>query len=446
MEKKQKSGHLVLVVLPLQGHITPMLQLATILHSEGYSITILHSELNAPNPSNHAEFTFMPIPDRLSESEVLGGDLASLVLSFNKNCAAPIQQCIKKILHQKDSLDHIGGILYDTLMYCAQTIAYDLGLPGIGVRTNSAATMLVVPVFPHLDGKDFISQNELPELQSLQLQQLRAILSKNSKDATTEVRIAVTNGMKSSSAIIVNTMDFLEQAVLSKIKEHYPAPIFTIGPFHKLAPNVCSSLLLEDDSCISWLNKQAPKSVIYVSFGSLASIDQQEVIETAWGLANSKQPFLWVVRPGLVRGSESTESLPNGFLESMGERGCIVKWAPQKQVLAHVAVGGFWSHCGWNSTIESICEGVPMLCKPFFGDQPLNTNYICHVWKVGLQLQNKLERGNIEDAIKRLMVDIEGEEIRRRAMDLKDKAALCLRDSGSSRCCFNELTRQISSV
>ncbi|XWS28760.1 hypothetical protein CRYUN_Cryun25bG0098900 [Craigia yunnanensis] len=440
MEKQQKSVHLVLVMFPFQGHIIPMLQLATILHSEGVSITIVHPELNSPNPSNHPEFTFLPIPDKLTESEVSDEDIANLMLSLNKNCAAPFQECMKKILHQKDSHEHISCILYDSLMYCAQTVADDLMLPGISVRTSAAATLLLYPVFPHLDGKDSI--NEMPELQSLQLQHIRASLSQNPTDAMKEVRVAFTNGLKSSSAIIVNTMDFLERAALSMIKEYFSAPIFSIGPFHKLAPIICSSLWTEDANCISWLNKQAPKSVIYVSFGSLASIDEQELIETAWGLANSKQPFLWVIRPGLVRGSEWIESLPNGLQESVGERGCIVKWAPQKEVLAHAAVGGFWSHCGWNSTIESICEGVPMLCKPFFGDQLLNSSYICHVWKIGLELQNKLERGNIEGAIKRLMVDMEGEEIRKNAMDLKEKAALCLQEGGSSCCSFNNRKRK----
>ncbi|XVF46621.1 hypothetical protein PTKIN_Ptkin03bG0042600 [Pterospermum kingtungense] len=443
MEKQQKSSHLVLVMLPFQGHMTPMLQLATILHSQGFSITILHPELNSPNPSNHPEFTFIPLPHRQTEND---GDSASLVLSLNKKLAEAIQQCIEKILHQKDSLDRIAGILYDSCLYCAQIVADDLKLPGISVRTGPAATLLLCPVFPHSDGEDFASEDEMPELQFLQLPHVRALLSQHFSDEATELRIGMTNGMKSSSAIILNTMDFLEQATLSKIKEDYHAPIFTIGPFHKLAPNVCSSLFMEDANCIPWLNKQAQKSVIYVSFGSLASINEQELIETAWGLANSKQPFLWVVRPGLVRGSERIESLPNGFKESVGEKGCIVKWAPQKEVLAHAAVGGFWSHCGWNSTLESICEGVPMLCKPFYGDQHLNSNYICDVWEIGLKLQNQLERGNIEEAIKRLMVDMEGEEMRKKALDLKEKAALCLQEDGSSSCSLNELTMQLSSV
>ncbi|XVF19959.1 hypothetical protein REPUB_Repub11eG0156300 [Reevesia pubescens] len=448
MEKQQKSGHLVLVMLPFQGHITPMLQIATILHSEGFSITIVYPELNSTNPSNHPEFAFIPIPYKLTESEVSVGGGAGLMLSINKNCAAPLQECMKKLLHQKDSHDHIAGILYDTLMFCAQTVADDLRLPGISLRTSSAATLLLHALFPPLDGKDSISEDKMPELQSLQLQQVRAlIVSKNQTDAMAELSVAFTSGLKSSSAIIVNTMDFLERAALSKSKEYFPAPIFTIGPFHKLAPTICSSLLTEDTNCISWLNTQAPKSVIYVSFGSTASINEQELIETAWGLADSKQPFLWVIRPGLIHGSEWIESLPKGFQESVGERGCIVKWAPQKEVLAHAAAGGFWSHCGWNSTIESICEGVPILCKPFFGDQFLNSNYICHVWKIGLEIQSKFERGNIERNIKRLMVDMEGEDIRKKAMALKEEAALYLLEGGTSSCCsLNNFTKKILSV
>ncbi|KAE8711434.1 hypothetical protein F3Y22_tig00110293pilonHSYRG00032 [Hibiscus syriacus] len=442
MEKQRKSGHLVLVMVPFQGHITPMLQLATILHSKGFSITIVHPELNSPNPSDHPEIAFVSIQDKLTKSQFSLKDVASLTLILNRNCAAPLQQCITNILH---SYDHIAAVVYDTLMFCAQTIADNLSLPGITLRTCSATTLLLFPVFPQLDEKDFISEIESPELQVLELERFRALLSQNPTEAVMESRFAFTNAVRSSSAIIVNSMEFLEQEALSKVKQYFPAPIFTIGPIHKLAPKVYSSLLTEDDKCISWLDKQSPESVIYVSFGSIASIDKQELIEVAWGLANSKQPFLWVVRPDSVRGLDWNEPLQNGFQESVGERGCIVKWTPQKEVLAHISVGGFWSHGGWNSTIESICEGVPMICKPFFGDQHLNSSYICKVWKIGLEL-HELERGNIERTIRRLMVDMEGNEIRTRAMDLKEKAALSLMERGSSSCSLHDLTNQISSV
>ncbi|KAI5321841.1 hypothetical protein L3X38_030913 [Prunus dulcis] len=113
------------------------------------------------------------------------------------------------------------------------------------------------------------------------------------------------------------------------------------GPFHKIATAASSSSLEEDTGCIVWLEKQSHNSVIYVSFGE----------------------------SGSICGSDWIELLPQEFIEAVGERGCIVKWAPQMEVLAHDEVDGFWSHCCWNSTLESLSEGVPMICRPCSGDQ-----------------------------------------------------------------------------
>ncbi|GJV85320.1 UDP-glycosyltransferase 76G1-like protein [Tanacetum coccineum] len=109
-------------------------------------------------------------------------------------------------------------------------------------------------------------------------------------------------------------------------------------------------------------DNQSPSSVPYISFGSAAQLEEQQFLEVAHGLADSKQPFLWVMRPGFIKGSEGTELLPKWFLDLVGERGRIVKWAPQ-QVLAHKAIGAFCTHNGWNSTSESICEGYTVIQK-----------------------------------------------------------------------------------
>ena len=113
-------------------------------------------------------------------------------------------------------------------------------------------------------------------------------------------------------------------------------------------------------------------------------------------------------------------------------------------MLANDAVGGFWSHCGWNSTLESICEGVPMLCKPFFWDQNLNMRYVCDVWNVGLELE-EFEGGTIKNAIKRLMVDTEGKEMRKKAIHLKEKVELPLKEGGSCYNSLNDLAEKILS-
>uniref|UniRef100_M1BYP0 Glycosyltransferase n=2 Tax=Solanum tuberosum TaxID=4113 RepID=M1BYP0_SOLTU len=126
--------------------------------------------------------------------------------------------------------------------------------------------------------------------------------------------------------------------LFKEFREDFPIPIC---PFHSHFPASSSSLMSQDQTSISWIDTKPPKSVIYVSFGSIAAIEVNEFLEIAWGLANSNYPFLWVVRPGLIRGSEWIELLPSGFLETVDGRGHIVKWAPQQQVLAHPAVGAF---------------------------------------------------------------------------------------------------------
>jgi UDP:flavonoid glycosyltransferase YjiC (YdhE family) len=292
------------------------------------------------------------------------------------------------------------------------------------------------------------SQLEKPveELPPLKVKDL-PVINTDDPEAFYEVVAGLVNETKASSGVIWNSYEDLEHSALVTLRQEFPIPIFPIGPFHKYSsPSSSSSLLTQDQSSISWLDKQAPKSVIYASFGSIAAMNEAQFLEIAWSLANSKQPFLWVVRPGLVRGSEWLEPLPSGFLETLNGRGHIIKWAPQQDVLAHPAVGAFWTHNGWNSTLESICEGVPMICMPCFSDQKVNSKYVSHVWKVGLQLESGVKREEIERTIRRLMVEKEGEDIRDRISELKEKANLCLQQGGTSRESLDSLVTHISKL
>ncbi|CAH1438558.1 unnamed protein product [Lactuca virosa] len=195
---------------------------------------------------------------------------------------------------------------------------------------------------------------------------------------------------------------------------------------------------------MSWLDHQAPESVLYISFGSAAQLEKQDFMEVVHGLAISKQPFLWVMRPAFVKGSEWIDLLPNWFLDLVGERGHIVKWAPQQEVLAHQATGAFWTHNGWNSTLESICEGVPMICSPFWGDQPLDARYVSDVLKVGVYLENGWGKEEIASAIRRVMVEDEREDFRERARCLKEKVNVSLMKGGSSYESLESLVGYIS--
>lgn len=138
----------------------------------------------------------------------------------------------------------------------------------------------------------------------------------------------------------------------------------------------------ETDACILWLNeRQAPHSVLYILFGSFATHSAPQLLELAQGLEASGCSFLWLVRPpdapGISAATGSpvsiSEFLPPGFQERTKDRGmCYSGWAPQTRILKHPAVGGFMSHCGWNSTLEAVCSGVPMLAWPLTSEQHLN--------------------------------------------------------------------------
>ncbi|KAF2294873.1 hypothetical protein GH714_025819 [Hevea brasiliensis] len=319
--QQRKGCTLLLFPLPLQGHINPMLWLANILYSKGFSIIIIHTKFNSPNPSKYPHFTFHSIPDGLLEGEASTADVVDLVTLLNVKCIRSFRDSLVKLLLEVKE-EPIACLITDADWHFKQLT------------------------------------NRRPKL-------------------------------------------------------------------HFLA------------------GQKAPNSVIYVSFGSIAEINEAEFLEIAWGLANSNQPFLWVVRPRLVRGSEWIEPLPDGFQERLGGIGHIVKWAPQKEVQAHPAIGGFWTHNGWNSTLESICEGVPMICHPISGDQKVNARYVTDIWRIGLHLEKKLERGEIERAVKRLIVEADGQEMRKRIMSLKEKVEICLKQGGSSYDSLERLTDYI---
>ncbi|XP_065872337.1 UDP-glycosyltransferase 76F1-like [Euphorbia lathyris] len=452
--EERKGRRIVLFPLPLQGHINPMFELANILHSRGFSIIILHTTLNSPDPSKYPHFTFHFLHEKLTETEAeaSGLDTISLVILLNIKCCSPFEDCLSRLLSD-ESEEPIACLISDAIFYFTGGVADILRIPRFVLRTGGAASFFVFSAFPFLREKGYIPIQEsqleeaIIEFPPLKVKDL-PIFNKCISESLYQLILNMVNATKTSSGIIWNTFQELEQEPLASLHHDFTIPIYPIGPFHKFNfPSPITISSSQDETYISWLNQQAPKSVLYVSFGSIAAINGNQFTEIAWGLANSNQPFLWVVRPGLVKGKEWLELLPNGFVEELNGRGKIIKWANQIEVLGHGSVGAFWSHNGWNSTLESICEGVPMICMPCFTDQGINARYVSDVWRVGLQLEKGLlERKEIEICIKRLMVEKEGEEIRERSMLLKEKACFAWKQDGSSFQWLNKLVDHILSL
>ncbi|KAH7854227.1 hypothetical protein Vadar_011510 [Vaccinium darrowii] len=218
-----------------------------------------------------------------------------------------------------------------------------------------------------------------------------------------------------SQGLILNTFEELDGSTISRLRSFCPN-LYPIGPIHahlknKLASQVppsltaSSSLWKEDRNCMAWLDVQLPKSVIYVSLGSHVMMTKDQLLEFWHGLINSGHKFLWVVRSNSIAGENSWEArIPEELLEATKMRGCLVTWAPQEEVLAHSSIGGFLTHCGWNSTLESMVEGVPMLCWPYFLDQQVTSRFVSKAWKLGIDMKDTCDRVIIEIMIRDLMV------------------------------------------
>ncbi|KAL1549936.1 cis-zeatin O-beta-D-glucosyltransferase [Salvia divinorum] len=202
---------------------------------------------------------------------------------------------------------------------------------------------------------------------------------------------------------------------------------------------------VNSDDCLKWLDQQAPKSVIYVSFGTTTSLRDEEYAEIAMGLEKSGQKFLWVVREAdradiFAGGAEGRRiKLPEGFEERVQERGIVVReWAPQMEILGHPSTGAFMSHCGWNSCLESLTEGLPMAAWPMHSDQPINAIFVTEVLGVGVEVREwerrleVVEAVAVKDAVMRLMASKEGERIRRRAAEVGAAVRKSMEEGGQS--------------
>jgi UDP:flavonoid glycosyltransferase YjiC (YdhE family) len=203
------------------------------------------------------------------------------------------------------------------------------------------------------------------------------------------------------------------------------------------------------DACFDWLDAQPESSVVYVCFGSIAMPSEAQVRELAEGLEGSGQRFFWVLRT-----SEAlAEVLPGGFLERTKGRGLVyTEWAPQLHILAHRAVGGFLSHCGWNSVTEGMVMGVPMIAMPVMGDQMVNATLIVKVLGIGVRLNEigawfeTVGSEAIETAVRVLMTGAAGEEMRRKVAQVSETIQRSVRPGGSSHENLTQFLRHLKSL
>ncbi|XP_058096861.1 7-deoxyloganetin glucosyltransferase-like [Magnolia sinica] len=468
-----EKPHAVLIPYPAQGHINPMLKLAKLLHSRGFYITFIHTEFNhrrllrsrgSDSFSCLDDFSFETIPDGLPPSNRdATQDVAALCHSTRKTCLGPFRNLVTK-LNNTIGIPQVSCIIADGAMAFTLPVANELHIPEVLFWTTSACGFLCYLYYRELIERGFTPLTDesyltngyldtridwLSGLKDIRLRDFPTFIRTTDPDDIM-LNFVAEEAQKAckASAVVLNTFDDMEHDVLDAMRRMLPH-LYTVGPLslqcNKILDSrlnsIGSSLWKEEDECLEWLDKKKPGSVVYVNFGSITVISAEQLKEFAWGLANSNHLFLWVIRPDLVAGDAAM--LPQEFIKVTHERGLLASWCPQEKVLSHPSIGGFLTHCGWNSMIESVSEGVPVICWPFFAEQQTNCRFACTDWGIGMEIDNDVRRDGVEGLVRELMDGEKGKIMRKKTMEWKMAAKNATKKGGSS---YMNLEKLISEV
>ncbi|KAL0329906.1 UNVERIFIED_CONTAM: 7-deoxyloganetin glucosyltransferase [Sesamum radiatum] len=386
-----KKPHAVLVPFPTQGHLNPFLKLAKLLHHTGFHITYVNTEFNHTRLLNSKGSSVLEnLPDFFSRPSQMGCRLPTVMprrafqLCANGVMAFTLEAALEI---------NVPYVMFWTFGVCgflSLKLFADLTDRGITPFKDSSyltdgSLETVVDWVPGL--KNFRYKNVASFIQTTNPNDYMLVFIKGEIEAISR-----------ASAIILYTFDTLERDLLDTLSPLFP-PIYAIGPLQPLVDQISAktavssmdfSLWRADDECIEWLSSKEQNSVIYVNFGSIAVLTPSQIQELALGLAESKKNFLWILRPDLIKGNSGI--LPPDFTAETKDRGLILSWCRQEKVLNHPSVGGFLTHCGWNSVIEGITAGVPFLCLPQVSDQPANCWSICSEWEIGLEISKDFKK------------------------------------------------------
>jgi hypothetical protein len=359
-----------------------------------------------------------------------------------------------------------AAVVVDFFATTVLDVARELGVPAYIYFTSTAALLALMLRLPALDEEvavDFKSLEgtvDIPGMPPVPAASIPAFLAcKDDPNYTWFVYHG--RRFMDFDGVVVNTVAEIEAGVLAAIAEgrcvpgHVPPAVYPIGPVVDLAAAKESG----DGQCVRWLDAQPPASVVFLCFGSLGWSDAAKAHEVAAGLERSSHRFLWVLRgpPASAGSPHPTDAdldalLPAGFLDRTRDRGLVwPTWAPQKAVLAHAAVGGFVTHCGWNSTLEALWHGVPLAPWPRYAEQHLNAFELVHAASVAVPMavdtkrDNFVEATEMERAVRSLMGgDDQGRKARERAQEMKAACRKAVEEGGSSHAALQRLRDAIS--
>ncbi|XP_059650960.1 crocetin glucosyltransferase, chloroplastic-like [Cornus florida] len=447
---------ILLVTFPAQGHINPSLQFAKRLIRIGVEVTFAtsvfaHRRITKAGDPIPQGLSFAAFSDGFDDGFKVGDDHRHLVSEMRSRGSQTLKEIIAASI---DEGRPITSLVYSLLLPWAARVARDMHIPS-ALLWIQPATVLDIYYYYFNGYADAIKDNcndpswsiKLPGLPSLTSDDLPSFLLPSSS-ATYSFALPSfkeqldTLDEEINPKVLVNTFDALEPEALRAIDK---LKLIAVGPLIPSAflggkdPSDTSfggDLFQKTKDYIEWLNSKPKSSVVYISFGSLLEFSKQQKEEMAKALLESGRPFLWVIR-AKENGEEEKEEDRLSCMDELEQQGMIVPWCAQVEVLSHTSFGCFVTHCGWNSTLESLVCGVPVVAFPHWTDQGTNAKLLEDVWRTGVRVRAN-EEGVVEgDVIKRCLDMVmeggeRGDELRGNAKKWKELAREAVKEGGSS--------------
>ncbi|XP_062204606.1 anthocyanidin 5,3-O-glucosyltransferase-like [Phragmites australis] len=457
------------------GHLAPMLELAKAFLRHGAAVDVAVALVEPPPPVQDPGFSAAVAGAKASNTSVaihvlpsspplpasgLGSDddgehvdLLVRMFRFLRAMNAPLRDFLR-------SLPHVQALVLDMFCGDALDVAAELGLPAYFFFATGAAGLAVFLGLPGMRASMDTGFRELgdavlsfPGAPPFKASELPEGIADDGEACKAMLRMAAR--MPEARGILINTFESLEPRAVRALRDGLCVPGRPTPPVYCVGPLVSEGGEKEHES-LRWLDAQPDRSVVFLSFGSMGTFPKKQLEEIAIGLENSGQRFLWVVRSPRGAGDRSGEPddnldalLPAGFLERTKDTGLVVmSWAPQVDVLRHRAAGAFVTHCGWNSTLEGVAAGLPLLCWPLYAEQTMNKVWIVEEMELGVEMK----RSHDEDVVKAEAVEAKvrwvmesdgGRVLRERVAAARDRAAEAVAEGGSSHAGFVEFLKDL---
>ncbi|KAJ0985647.1 hypothetical protein J5N97_004003 [Dioscorea zingiberensis] len=451
-----------------QGHMIPMVDLAQLIAERGVLVTVITTPVNAKRFETTIDMLdrsglpirFVALPFPCKEVGLPEGcenvDLipsAHLAVNFFKATSllsGPVETYLREHKH------YPSCIISDSCHPWTWDVARNLQIPRFTFFGICCFTLLCTHNIDSHNVFDTITSEREPFLvpglrDRIEVTQAQAP-GFFPGDVWAKLREEIKAADEAAAGVVVNSFQELEPWYLESYQKVMGNKVWTLGPFW--LRNKDASLMgargkdaaIDENSCMTWLDSMKPSSVVYVSFGSLTFTSPSQLMEVGLGLEASEQPFIWVVKE-VELCPEMSEWLAEGFEERVRDKGLIIRgWAPQVMILSHPAIGGFVTHCGWNSSLEAISMGLPLITWPHFADQFLNERFLVDVLRTGVPVGVEdpaawgednshvhVTRDGVEKAVRSLMDGgEEGTERRERARQASVKARKAMEQDGSS--------------